>query len=332
MRLLVLGGTRFLGRHLVEQALQAGHAVTLLHRGRVQGLFPGATEILADRDADLSALRAGRWDAVIDTCAYRPRQVREAAAMLAPRVDRYLLVSSVSVYAPGHPGPDEEAPLATLPDPTVETVTGETYGGLKALCEAALHETMPGRALVARPGLIVGPHDPTGRFTYWPRRIAEGGEVLAPGDPAEPVQLIDARDLAAWLLRQAESGGTGVFNLCGPALPLTMGGLLAEACRTLNPAARLCWVAEDFLLAQAVQPWTELPLWVGGSAPGLHRTRIDRALASGLVCRPLAQTLRDTLSWDRDERRETPGVGLAREREAELLAAWHAHHARDPAP
>lgn len=324
MKLLVLGGTRFLGRHLVAQALAAGHEVTLVHRGRARGLFPGAAEIVADRNGDLSALQAGTWDAVVDTCAYVPRHVRSAAAVLAPRVGRYLLVTSVSVYAEGHPGPDEDAPLATLPDPGVETVTGETYGGLKALCEAALHEAMPGRGLCARPGLIVGPFDPTGRFTYWPRRIAAGGEVLAPGDPAAPVQVIDARDCAAWLLRQAEAGTTGAFNLCGPGTPLTMGGLLAEACRVLNPEARLTWVAQDFLLARGVQPWTELPVWVGSEASGLHRTQIARALATGLRCRPIAETLADTLAWDCADRRDTPGIGMAPGREAALLADWRA--------
>lgn len=330
MKLLVLGGTRFLGRHLVAQALEAGHAVTIVHRGRERGLFPAATEIVADRNADLSMLAAagpGTWDAVVDTCAYVPRQVRTAATLLAPRVGRYLLVTSVSVYADGHPGPDETAPLATLPDPTVETVTGETYGGLKALCEAALHEAMPGRGLCARPGLIVGPFDPTGRFTYWPRRIAAGGEVLAPGDPDEPVQVIDGRDLAAWLLRQAEQGTTGAYNLCGPAQTLTMGALLEQARHVLNPATRLTWVAQDFLLQRGVQPWTELPVWVGGDAPGLHRTVITRALATGLRCRPLAETLADTAAWDRADRRETPGIGMAPEREAALLAEWHATRA-----
>lgn len=325
MKLLVLGGTRFLGRHLVTQALEAGHDVTLLHRGRERGLFPRATEIVADRNGDLpSALAGGRWDAVVDTCAYLPRQVRAAAAVLQSRVGRYLLVSTVSVYADGHPGPDEQAPLAVLPDPCVDTVDGTTYGGLKALCEAELADAMPGRSLVARPGLIVGPYDPSGRFSYWPRRIAAGGEVLAPGDPAAPVQLIDARDLAAWLLRQAAADTTGPVNLCGPAGPLTMGGLLAEACRVLNPAARLTWVPDDFLAAHGVQPWTELPVWVGGASPGLHRTANARALATGLRCRPLGETLADTAAWDRGDRRELPGIGLAPAREAALLAAWHA--------
>lgn len=324
MKLLVLGGTRFLGRQFVEAALARGHRVTLLHRGHSNaGLFPAAEHVLADRDGDLGALQ-GTWDAVLDTCAYRPRQVVHAARHLRGRVKRYLLVSTISVYARNTPGGTEDAPLARLPDPRVEEVTGATYGGLKALCEQALHDTLPGRALVARPGLIVGPHDPTGRFTHWVRRFADGGEVLAPGDPAAPVQFIDARDLAAWLLRQAELGSTGTFNLTGPQAPLTMGRCFETMRRTLAPEAGLTWVGEDFLLGRGVAPWTELPLWVPRAEAGLHAVCIARALASGLVCRPLAETLRDTLAWAQAEPREHPGIGLAPERERELLAAWRA--------
>lgn len=324
MKLLVVGGTRFLGRHVVDGALARGHRVTLLNRGQSNaGLFPDAEHLVADRDGDLGLLQ-GRWDAVIDTCAYRPRQVRHMAQALRGRVGRYLLVSTISVYARNTPGTTEDAPLARLPDPTVEQVTGETYGGLKALCEAALQEAMPGRALVARPGLIVGPHDPTGRFTWWVRRFAEGGDMLAPGDPAAPVQFIDGRDLAAWLLRQAEGATTGTFNLTGPLQPQTMGTCFDAMRRTLSPEATLTWAGEDFLLGHGVAPWTELPLWVPRAEAGLHAVNIARAIATGLQCRPLADTLRDTLAWARAEPREHAGIGLAPERERELLAAWRA--------
>ena len=334
MKLLILGGTRFLGRHVAEQALAAGDELTLLHRGRTGNeLFPQARHLLADRDADLSALDGGAWDAVIDTCGYVPRQVRSAAEALRGRVGTYLFVSSISVYAGFASGQDEDAPLATLPDPTVEAVTGETYGGLKALCERALFEVLPGQALVARPGLIVGPLDPSGRFGYWPERIAEGGDVLAPGDPAEPVQFIDARDLAAWLLRQARHGSTGTYNLAGPAERLTMGGFLECARAVLDPAARLHWASEDFLKAQGVTPWSDLPVWVGREESGLHATSIARALATGLACRPLAETLRDTLAWLRSADPAPPRAGITREREAELLAAWRQDAAAGgPAP
>ena len=322
MRLLILGGTRFLGRHIAEQALAAGHELTLLHRGRSGAdLFPQARHLLADRNTDLSALDGGSWDAVIDTCGYFPRQVKAAGDALRGRVGRYLFVSSISVYAGFAAGQDEDAPLATLPDPTVEAVTGETYGGLKALCERAMFDALPGHAVVARPGLIVGPHDPSGRFGYWPERIAEGGDVLAPGDPQAPVQFIDARDLAAWLLKQAADGSIGTYNLTGPLQRLTMAGLLNRARAVFNPTARLHWADEEFLRTRGVEPWSDLPVWVGREESGLHEIRIDRALATGLACRPLEDTLRDTLDW----LRTTPTAarsGLAREREAALLAEW----------
>lgn len=343
MHLLVLGGTRFLGRHLAELALAQGHRVTLLHRGRSgAGLFPQAEHLLADRNADLSVLDGRRFDVVVDTSAYWPRQVREVAARLAGRVGHYQMVSTISVYADPDAGPPtEDAPLATLADPTTEQVNGETYGGLKVLCEqAAVAAFGSDRCLLPRPGLLVGPHDPTERFTWWVRRLlgAEpGSEVLAPGDPAAAVQFIDARDAAAWMLAQAEAGHSGPFNLTGPAAPLTMGGFLGEACRVLAPASdppRLAWVAEDFLLAQGVTPWTELPLWLPRRNEGIHRTDIARALAAGLQCRPLAETLADTAAWAQTapvaapaEGPPRPRTGLAPGREAALLQAWRAAQA-----
>ncbi|MBX3637678.1 MAG: hypothetical protein KF683_20090 [Rubrivivax sp.] len=340
MHLLVLGGTRFLGRHLADLALARGHRVTLLHRGRSgAGLFPQAEHLIADRNADLSALDGRRFDAVVDTSAYWPRQVRAVAARLAGRVGHYQMVSTISVYAAPDAGRlTEDAPLATLADPATETVTGETYGGLKVLCEqAAVAGFGSGRCLLPRPGLLVGPHDPTERFTWWVRRLlraAPGGELLAPGDPAAAVQFIDARDAAAWMLAQAEAGRAGAFNLTGPASPLTMGAFLETACRVLGPVTeppRLAWVAEDFLLAQGVAPWTELPLWLPRRSDGIHRTDITRALAAGLQCRPLADTLGDTAAWARSSPLATsaegpprPPTGLAPEREAALLQAWRA--------
>lgn len=331
MKLLVIGGTRFLGRHVVAQALAAGHAVTLLNRGQSgPALFPPAEHLRADRNGDLGVLAGrGPWDAVIDCCAYVPRHVRSLLAALQGRFGQYQLVSSISAYADlKTAGTTEDAPLATLADPTVETVTGDTYGGLKALCEQAALDAAPGRVLLARPGLIVGPHDPTGRFTWWVKRIAEGGEVLAPGDPAGPVQFIDARDLAAWLLRQAEAGTTGAFNLTGPRAPLTVGAWLGEAVRVLNPAAQLLWADEAFLLEQGVVPWSDLPVWLPAADANLHRVDIGRAQATGLTTRPLAETLADTAAWARDAQDPArPGTGLAPEREAALRAAWRARGA-----
>lgn len=337
MKLLILGGTRFLGRHVADLALQRGHAVTLLHRGRSgPALFPQAEHRLADRD-DAQALGAalahGQWDAAIDTSAYVPRQVRSLAAAVAARVGHYQLVSSISVYeGPSSAGADESSPTRVLADPTVETITGETYGGLKALCEQAAEAAFGARCLVNRPGLLVGPHDPTGRFSWWVQRLQRGGTVLAPGDPDTPVQFIDARDAAAWMLLQAERATTGVFNLTGPQQPLTMGQMLSTARDSLQPAAVLRWVGEQYLLDQGVAPWSELPMWLPHAQAGLHLTRIQRALDSELQCRPLAQTLEQTARWLSEAAsapapagaiaRPTPG--LPPEREAALLAGWAA--------
>ena len=337
MKLLILGGTRFLGRHVAAQALTAGHRVTLMHRGRSgAALFPEVEHLIADRDGDLGSLAGGRWDAVIDTCAYVPRQVRAAAATLRGLADHYQLVSTISVYAEPLADFDENAPLVTLADPTTETVDGSTYGGLKALCEQALHEAWPAAGTcVVRPGLIVGPHDPTGRFTWWAQRLVRGGEVLAPGDPAAPVQVIDVRDLAAFMLRLAARGTAGTFNAAGPVAPpdapLTMHGLLETARATLNPAATLTWVDECFLLGEGVRPWIDLPVWLDRANAGLATARLGRALCAGLACRPLAETLRDIAAWAATaepagtaEGPLRPAVGLGPEREAALLAAWHA--------
>jgi 2'-hydroxyisoflavone reductase len=346
MKLLVLGGTRFLGRHLVAQALERGHAVTVLHRGHSApaGLFPEAEHRIADRNEGLSAaLAGGSWDLAIDTSAYVPRHVASLASALAGRVGGYQLVSTISVYAPDAPAPlHEDSPRATLADPATEAVTGETYGALKALCEdAALQAFGPAACLIVRPGLLVGPHDPTGRFSWWVRRFlraaAAGGEVLAPGDPAAPVQFIDARDLAAWMLAQAEAGGRGCVNLTGPAGGTTLGALLETARATLSPAARLVWVDEATLLAAGVAPWMGLPLWLPAAQATLHRTDIGRAVARGLATRPLTETLRDTADWlatlPGDEAVMPPASpggpprpqpGLPAAQEAALLAAWHA--------
>jgi 2'-hydroxyisoflavone reductase len=339
MKLLVLGGTRFLGRHLAQLALEAGHELTLLHRGRSgPDLFPDAEHRIADRDGSLAVLADGEWDAAIDTSAYVPRQVHAMAEALAGRVSTYQLVSTVSVYADVNASPhgltDETAEVQTLDDPRTETVSGATYGGLKALCEVAAWDGFEGRCLVARPGLLVGPHDPTGRFTWWVQRLLRGGndspDMLAPGSPDAAVQFIDARDAAAWLLHQAEQGQTGVFNLTGPEEATTMGELLATGARALHRAAQPVWVDEDFLLAQGVQPWTELPLWLPRAESGLHRIDIERALATGLQCRSMAQTFADTAAWagaappPATEGPPRPPVGLSPAREAALLAAWHA--------
>lgn len=322
---MILGGTRFLGRHLVEAALEGGHRVTLFNRGLSgPGLFPEVERLVGDRDGDLSVLRGRRWDAAIDTCGYVPRVVRASAGLLADAVDLYVFVSSISAYSePVAPGSDEEAPVEELPDPSVEEVTGETYGGLKVLCERAAEEEMPGRVLNVRPGLIVGPHDPTDRFTYWPRRISRGGEVLAPDGPELPVQFVDARDLAGWIIGMCEERRVGTYNATGPDYALTMGRLLEECEIASRADAELVWVPEGFLEERGVEPYTEMPLWVPREHAGLQAVDCGKAIEAGLSFRPVPDTIRDVLEWDLTRPVDPePGAGLRPERERELLRAW----------
>jgi 2'-hydroxyisoflavone reductase len=332
MNLLILGGTVFLGRHLVDAALAAGHQVTLFNRGRHGAeIFPQVEKLRGDRDGGLDALAGRRWDAVIDTCGYVPRLVRASAELLASSVAHYTFISSISVYRDTDGAPvDEGSPVGVLADESVEEITGETYGPLKALCEQAAEAAMPGRVLNVRPGLIVGPHDPSDRFTYWVWRVAQGGAVLAPGRPQRPVELNDARDLAGWILRMVEAQRTGVYNATGPAYPLTMGDMLETCRQAIGSNARFTWVDEAFLLAHGVAPWSELPLWLPESDNGVMAADCRRAIAAGLNFRPLAETVRDTLAWLRANWAPLAGdlsaielrAGMARAREAELLAAW----------
>lgn len=332
MKLLILGGSLFLGRVLVETALLAGHDITLFNRGQTQPeLFQQVTKLRGNRrSGELDALTGQTWDAVIDTSGYEPGVVRQSAELLANATRLYTFISTISVYAAlPEMGMDEAAPLAQLPpgaDPDAR-VTGETYGAQKVLCEQAAEAAMPGRVLTIRPGLIVGPYDPTDRFTYWPWRVAQGGEVLAPGQPEQVVQFIDVRDLAEWTLRMVETQQTGIFNATGPDAPLPMGSLL-ETCRQVSGSnARFTWVDEKFLLEHGAQPWTELPLWLPANDPdtaGMSGVSIRRAQNAGLTFRPLANTVQATLAWSATRPPDyTPRAGLPREKETELLALYH---------
>ena len=310
MKLLVLGGTEFLGRAFVEAALARGHDVTLFNRGRSNPhLFPGARRLRGDREAgDIAALAGGAWESVIDLTGYEPDQVRASNALLAEATRHYVFVSSISAYADLSRPPREDAALADDDD----------YGGKKARCEAEVERMFAGAALVIRPGLIVGPHDPTGRFTYWVHRIARGGDVLAPGDPTRQIQFIDARDLGEWMLDLVERRGTGTFNASHSH---TMGELLETCRRVLNRDANLVWVPDEFLLEQGAGQWMELPLWIASADyAGMLAAETSRARAAGLRERPLEDTLRATL----EHAEPKPEAGLAPERERELLAAWAA--------
>jgi 2'-hydroxyisoflavone reductase len=335
MRLLVLGGTVFLGRHIVAAATERGHDLTLFNRGHSDPApIAGVEQIHGDREHDLSRLASRRWDAVIDTSGYLPRVVRASAEALADAVERYVFVSSISAYGtfPG-PGLSEDAPLAPPPPPDAEDVL-RYYSELKAACEHEVQSVLPERALVVRPGLIVGPHDPTNRFTYWVRRLADGGRALAPGAREQPVQLIDARDLGEWIVRMAEERTTGVYNATGPATPLAFGEML-ERIRDATgrvASAELVWIQEDHLAEAGVEPWDDLPLWLDlprhPDFRGFLAVDIGRALGAGLTFRPLEETVADTLAWAGDGAQAParpagvplPPAGLSREREAELLA------------
>jgi len=328
MKLLILGGTVFLGRHLVEAARARGHELTLFNRGQSNAdLFPNIEKLRGDRDGNLDALHGRTWDAAIDTCGYLPRIVRASSVLLADAVRHYTFVSSVSVYAETRaPGTHESSPVGTLQDETVEDITGETYGPLKALCEQAAQKAMPGRVLVVRPGLIVGPHDPLDRFTYWLVRIARGGDVLLPGRPERRVQIIDVRDLAEWMVRVVENNVTGTFNAIGLDAPLSMGHLADTAKRVSGGDANFVWVDEQFLIDSDVEPWGEMPMWVPESEPdaaGFFAIDCRKAIAAGLTFRPLEETMHDTLDWasvrpaDHEWR-----AGVKPEREVELLRAW----------
>ena len=332
MKLLILGGTLFVGRHLVEAALGRGHEVSLFNRGHeAPTLYPEVERLVGDRRGDLAALRGRRWDAVIDTAAYVPSVVDRAARLLAPAVAHYTFISTRSVYA-DHARSTESGPVATLTDAELRAAEaivpegrshamlyGAHYGALKARCEHAAVEAMPGRVLVVRPGLIVGPYDPTDRFTYWVRRVAQGGEVLAPGRPDRAVRALDARDLAAWCVRKIEAQTTGVFNTAG-ADRETMESLL-DACRTRREA-RLVWMSEAFLVARGVEPWSELPLWFREEDNVFLATGNDKALGAGLTLRPLQRTAADTLAWDRARGAPPLRAGMDPARETALLEGW----------
>lgn len=322
MRLLVLGGTIFVGRHIVAAAQARGHEVTLFGRGlSTPGAFPGTERLRGDRDGGLSALRGRTWDAVVDTSGYLPRVVGESARMLAGNVGHYTFVSSAAVYAlPLLESAvlTEESPVQKLDAPGSEDVARD-YGALKALCERAAEDELPGRVLSVRPGLVVGPFDPTGRFTYWVRRVSTGGEILAPGPPERLVQFVDARDLAPWIVEMIEGGRTGVYNAAAPPLPLSA---VLEACREeAGSMADFVWVGEEFVLEHRLVPFSELPLWLPLSESSLLRMDTTRAFAAGLRTRPLALTVRETSAWLREDP-SAPVAGLEPEKERRLLAAW----------
>ena len=334
LRILILGGTGFTGPYQVRYALSRGHKVTTFNRGKTYpGELPKEVEqLIGDRNGQLDALKGRKWDVAIDNPTTLPVWVRDAAEILKGNVERYVFISTISVYADTSKGVNETAPLAKYdgPDPFKETLAAmkasgyKTYGPLKALSEKEAEKWFPGKTLIVRPGLIVGPRDETDRFTYWPVRIDRGGELLAPDTPTDPVQFIDARDLAEWTIRMVENRETGTYNATGPAKPLAIGEMLDQIKGAFNSDATFTWVTADFLEKQKVEAWSDMPVWTGEES-GMARTNITRALAKGLTFRPLAETARDTLAWFKSQpqdRQSKLRAGLTPEREAEVLAAW----------
>ncbi len=341
LNILILGGTGFTGPFQVEYALSRGHKVTVFNRGKTRpGELPASVEqLVGDRNGQLDALKDRKWDVVIDNPTSVPVWVRDVAQVLKGNVDRYVFISTISVYADNTKPNDETGALAKYEGADAMKETRDSivaskfalYGPLKALSEKEAEKWFPKKTLIIRPGLIVGPGDQTDRFTYWPVRVDRGGEVLAPGDPKDPVQFIDARDLAEWTIRMVENGETGIYNATGPAKELGVGEMLEEIKDVVKSDAKFTWVNADFLAAHKVEPWSDMPVWVPpkGEEGGLSRTNIKRALGKGLTFRPLPETTRDTLGWFRMQlasRQATLKAGLTPEREAEVLAEWHKQH------
>ncbi len=325
MRILIIGGTRFLGRHLVEAALDRRHEVTLFNRGKSNpDLFPQLETILGDRERDVNRLQGRIWDAVIDVAGYLPRIVRLSAEVLEPNVRRYVFISTISVYENFRKaGIDESYPVGKLENETVEEITGEIYGPLKALCEQVVRDIYGERALIVRPGLIVGPHDPTDRFTYWPVRVARGGDVLAPQKPDVATQIIDVRDLAELIIKLTEENALGVYNATGPNYELTMGKLLDVSRQVSNSDANFKWASTDFLKQNKIEPWSDMPAWIPDDEEGVGFAKVDisKAIQAGLTFRPLEETIRDTLEWAKTRPTDHEWrAGLTAEREAEALA------------
>jgi 2'-hydroxyisoflavone reductase len=334
LKILVLGGTKFLGVHIVERALAHGHTVTLFNRGKTNtDLFPQLEHLKGDRDAQLDSLKGGHWDAVIDDSGYVPRHVKLSAELLAPSVKQYVFISTISVYASFAQANSEDSPLGKIADETTEKVDGGAYGPLKALCEKAAETAMPGRVTVVRPGLIVGPWDPTDRFTYWPARAARGGDMACPSTPKDRIQFIDSRDLAAFVIGLVESKTMGIFNATSPPGKFSMGELVQASITAANaqvkptPPPRPVWMSAEFLKNEKVAPWSDMPVWIpeSGEFAGFAEANVSKALAAGMTIRPVQPTVNDTLAWHLkrpEAERAKLQAGLTPEREQELLKAW----------
>ncbi|OGK06239.1 MAG: hypothetical protein A2W80_00815 [Candidatus Riflebacteria bacterium GWC2_50_8] len=322
MKVLLVGGTRFVGRHLVEELTRRGHDLTMFNRG-TNNIFPQLKTIIGDRNIqnDIDKAVGENWDVVIDTCAYFPRQVQMLGSIVHSDA-LYVLISSISVYKNQEiPGLQENAELISISEDTPEQITGETYGGFKILCEKAA-EKIGTRSLIIRPGLIVGPHDTTDRFTYWPYRISYGEKVLVPDCPRAPLQFIDARDLAVFIVNSIEKGSTGAFNLVNSPGEFCFEDLIAACYRVTGSQAAKIAVPEDFLLSKGVESWSDLPFWSPGKSSNFMLVSNRKALNNGLKTRTLEETVRDIYNWFTAEKKNSLKAGLAKNREEQLLLEW----------
>ncbi|MCF6410006.1 SDR family oxidoreductase [Pseudalkalibacillus salsuginis] len=339
MKVLILGGTRFLGRALVEEALKRGHEVTLFNRGNNKETFPEVEQLIGNRDSDVSLLKNRKWDIVMDTCGFAPHQIKKTAAVLGDNIEHYTFISSISVYKDWIPfNITEGYHLQSMPSDEIlkDVEEGkispyEYYGPLKVLCEAEAEKNWPGRVLHIRAGQLVGPFDYTDRLPYWLHRVAQGGKVLVPGRSERPVQLIDVKDIAKWAFNMAEKRKAGTFNVTGPKYKLTIEELL-NTCRAVTKSdAEFVWVEEQFLMENKVQPWTEMPLWVPENFPldgetepwkGSFFISIEKAVNAGLSLRPFEDTVHDVYQWEKSRQDTERKAGISQERELELLETW----------
>lgn len=324
LKILILGGTTFLGPHLVQELQQHGHEVTIFTRGNQSSKFSNVEELQGDRDGNLKALENRNWDAIIDTSGHLPRLVRDSSKLLTNSTNHYTFISTIGVYQDFYKQQiDENYPLAKLENEDSEEITEKNYGALKAACEKVIQSHFPSRCLIVRPGLIVGSLDPTARFSYWPIRVKKGGEILAPGSPDQLLQVIDVRDLAKWIVTMVEQQAVGIYNVTGPAKAMNFKQLLQECQRVSNSNAILTWVNEDFLIAHQIQDWVEIPLWLSykRNMPGFLNVSIDKALKAGLALRPISETIRAILNEDNDKINKNQS-GLNAEKEQMLLNQW----------
>jgi 2'-hydroxyisoflavone reductase len=334
LKVLILGGTGFIGPHFVRVLREAGHTLTLFNRGkRDPEADAGVEQLLGDRNGQIEALRGRDWDVVVDNSGYTPKQVRATADLLKGHVKQYLFISSVAVYADfKQPGIDEDAPLATLKDPTTDTVNGETYGGLKVLCEKVVDAAYGKNATIIRPSYIAGPGDPTDRFTYWPWRVAQGGEMIAPGQPGDPFQYIDVRDLADFVRTCVEKTVGGAYNLCVPQGFVTIGSLLEASRKVTGADTKFVWASPEFLEKHEIiggnAKGNYMPIWQSASSDdaGIVQCKSERAVRQGLKFRGLETTIRETLEWQKGRPAEQQKLraGLAPDQEKELLAKMRA--------